>query len=83
MAALIGGAVAAWPGTPDRLRSCFSIVALLFCANVVVLTFLGMEHMLQVLLAVASALGIIACLRGREIPWVVYRRCGDWAAGAV
>jgi hypothetical protein len=69
VAAIVGVAVAQWPGTHDRWRSGFSIVALLFCANAVVLTFLGMEHMLQVLLAVASAMGIVACLRGKEIPW--------------
>lgn len=73
VAAMIGAAVAEWPGavatTSAKLRSWFSIGVLLLCANVVVLTFLGMEHMLQVLLAVACALGIVACLRGREIPW--------------
>ncbi len=72
---LIGAAVARWPSLAaasprvelaDRV---LSTVALVFIGNLLGLTFIGMEHTLQVLLAGAGAWGLIACLRGRPIPW--------------
>ena len=73
---LIGAAVADWPGEArsrdERIRRGVSVVALIFIANMVGLTFIGMEHMLQTMLALACAMGIVACLRGREIPsWCI------------
>lgn len=82
-AVLSGLAVAHWPlpGGPARLPSQFpaehneerwrlalSALALVFIANLPGLTFIGMEHTLQVLLAGVVAWGLIACLRARPIP---------------
>ena len=70
---LIGIAVGSW--TPrdlprqETLRRALSAGMLVFTANLAGLTFIGMEHTLQVFLAAACALGLIACLRGHEIPW--------------
>ena len=82
VAVLVGAAVARWPAgaqgrtQPDKgfrsveiWRRTLSAVALVFIANLPALTFVGMEHTLQVLLAGAGAWGIIACLRGRPVPW--------------
>ncbi len=45
---------------------------LLFCANLVSLSILGMEHVVQIALAVACALGVVAALEARSIPgWAV------------
>lgn len=44
------------------------LVLLLFVANLIGLTVLGMEHVLQVLLAVCCAFGIIEVLAGRKFP---------------
>ena len=76
-AILAAAAVARWPepedvrpGTSAEIwRRILSVVALVFIANLVGLTFIGMEHTLQVLLAGAGAWAIVACLRGRPIPW--------------
>ncbi len=54
---------------PSAFEDCVSALALVFIGNLVGLTFIGMEHTLQVLLAGAGAWAIIACLRGRAIPW--------------
>ena len=80
VAGLAGAAVARWP-TPagasengsafrseETWRRVLSAVGLVFIANLLGLTFVGMEHTLQVLLAGAGAWGIIACLRGRPVP---------------
>jgi hypothetical protein len=79
---LIGAMVAAWPGggRDERVRRELSVVALLFIANAVGLTFIGMEHMLQTMLALACAWGIVACLRGMRVPvWcVVAAVVGPW-----
>ncbi len=78
-AALIGAAVAQWPQAPpeeprrtEQWRRAFSVVGLVFIGNLAGLTFVGMEHTLQVLLAGVGAWGLMACLRGRPIPsWVL------------
>jgi hypothetical protein len=71
-AALIGSIVAAWPrkttGLQDAVPRILAILALLFLGNLVGLTFLGMEHTLQALLAVLCAMGLIAATEGRPIP---------------
>lgn len=78
-AVLIGAAVARWAGPPatesantERWRRGISVVGLIFIGNLLGLTFVGMEHTLQVLLAGIGAWGLIDCLRGRQIPrWVL------------
>ncbi|MGI4829786.1 MAG: hypothetical protein ACRYFU_16570 [Janthinobacterium lividum] len=75
-AILIGAAVARWPQPAsedtapalETVRRAISVLALLFVGNLLGLTFLGMEHTLQVLLAGAGAWAIIACLRGLPVP---------------
>jgi len=57
-----GGRRAAWIGR-------FAIaVALMVAANLAGLTFVGMEHGLQVLIAVACAAGMVEAFAGRPIP---------------
>ncbi len=84
-AALIGFTVARWPlpssaedagdadpqGRVEAVRRVVSVLALLFIGNLCGLTFVGMEHTLQVLLAGAGAWGVVACLRGKPISWWV------------
>ncbi|MBB5059883.1 hypothetical protein HDF16_004612 [Granulicella aggregans] len=53
----------------SNLWSGLSIIALIFIGNLPGLTFIAMEHTLQVLVAAACAWGIVICLRGRRIPW--------------
>ncbi len=74
-AVLAGAAVARWPPPQElserkeeRWRLALSALALVFIANLTGLTFIGMEHTLQVLLAGGVAWGLIACLRSRAIP---------------
>jgi hypothetical protein len=71
-AVLMARAVVEWPGgaagREEKLRRVVSVVALVLIGNLVGLTFLGMEHTLQVMLAVMCALGITAALRGERIP---------------
>ena len=72
-AAVLGFAVTAWPASDaqrdEAVRRFLSVVFLVFIGNLVGLTFLGMEHTLQVLLAALVALGVIRCLQHREVPW--------------
>ena len=81
VAVLAGSAVARWPPPPpgelapfpalrkeERWRLALSALALVFIANLPGLTFIGMEHTLQVLLAGGVAWGLIACLQSRPIP---------------
>ncbi len=83
-AALIGCTVARWPypssaedagrdpqGRVEAVRRVLSVLALVFIGNLCGLTFVGMEHTLQVLLAGTGAWGIVACLRGKPISWWV------------
>jgi len=60
----------AGPGWPAR----FGIAAaLMLVANLAGLTFVGMEHGLQVLLAIACAAGMVAAFAGRPIPaWCLW-----------
>ena len=73
-AVLAGAAVARWPTLPSEsprlelIRRLLSTFALVFIANLLGLTFIGMEHTLQVFLAGAGAWGILCCLRARPIP---------------
>ena len=73
-AAVIAGlSVADWPGDvvsrDEKARRVLSAAAMVVIGNLAGLTFVGMEHTLQVMLAGASALGVVACLRGRAVPW--------------
>ncbi len=72
-AAVLGVAVAGWPSSEVRrdeaIRRGVSVLFLVFIGNLVGLTFLGMEHTLQVLLAALVAVGIIRCLQHRDVPW--------------
>ena len=75
-ALLLGAAVARWPrvgaGRDEWVRRIISVVALVFVGNLAGLTFLGMEHTLQVLLALAVAWGVISVLRGETVPaWCI------------
>ena len=80
-AVLAAASVALWPPprnedgagsaeirSEESWRRAISTVALIFIGNLLGLTFIGMEHTLQVLFAGVGAWGIIACLRGRTIP---------------
>lgn len=49
-------------------------VLLIFATNQIGLAFTGMEHTLQVMLAVAASLGLIEFMRGKSVP--------DWAIAA-
>ena len=78
-AALLGRIVDEWPWQKEgpaarakRIASCFLLV---LAGNLVGLSYVGMEHTLQVLLAIVSAYGIIQALNDRRIPWWCY-----WAA---
>jgi hypothetical protein len=74
-ATLIGLAVAEWPASEnanDTWVKPLSTLALLLTGNVIGVTFLGMEHGLQVMLAVCCAFGICRALNGHPIPlWCV------------
>ncbi|GAC1414384.1 MAG: hypothetical protein NVSMB62_00190 [Acidobacteriaceae bacterium] len=75
---LIGYALATWPpnsGHRDRLwqvKQVITGILLIFCANLAGLTFVGMEHVLQVLLAISCAFGCAKALNGHDVPkWCV------------
>ncbi len=73
-ATLIGVAVAEWPErwAMDRWRRSIAIVSLLLIGNLVGLTVLGMEHGLQVSLAIGVAFGVCRVLDGRPFPgWCI------------
>jgi hypothetical protein len=71
---LIGGTLRGRPAQPDRSgslspsRQLLTAVLLIFAGNLVGLTFVGMEHLLQVLLAICCALGMMEALDGRPVP---------------
>ncbi len=75
VAALLGVIVANWPGVAntwdERMRRLLAVAALVFIGNLICLTFIGMEHTLQALLAALAAYAIILILQGRPIPWPV------------
>lgn len=72
LAATLGVLVANWPGDlttfDERLRRLLAVTALVFVGNLVCLTFIGMEHTLQVFLAAMAAYAIILVLQDRAIP---------------
>jgi hypothetical protein len=75
-AAVFGFAVAEWAEDErfrnERLRLYLSVAFLVFIGNLVGLTFLGMEHTLQVFLAAVVAVGIIRCLQHRPVSgWIL------------
>jgi hypothetical protein len=71
---VIGRIVDGWPGQPNApppiawLGRFAGACALMLVANLAGLTFVGMEHGLQVLVAVACAAGMIEAFAGRPIP---------------
>lgn len=69
-AVLIAGAVAEWPAQPGESsrRSYLSVLALLLTGNLIGLTFLGMEHGLQVMLAICCAFCLSRALAGEPVP---------------
>lgn len=75
-AILIGVAVAEWPssraGGDDRWFRRVAVIGLTLAGNLVGTTFLGMEHGLQVLAAIACGFGICRVLSGRALPtWTI------------
>jgi hypothetical protein len=75
-ALLLGAAVARWPRVgaerDEWVRRVISVVALVFVGNLAGLTFLGMEHTLQVLLALGVAWGLVSVLLGERVPaWCI------------
>jgi MFS family permease len=71
-AILIGITVAEWPspikGREDSWFRGVAVLGLVLAGNLVGTTFLGMEHGLQVLIAIACAAGICRVLSGRDLP---------------
>ncbi len=72
-AGLLGRVVSEWPYAVGQPRPALwqraaTVALLLFAANLPSLTLTGMEHVLQVLLAVSCALGISRALSGLPIP---------------
>jgi hypothetical protein len=70
---LIGTMMDRWPNrnlgsNNDRWRQVITAGLLIMVANLVGLTFIGMEHVLQVLLTIACAFAITETLDGRPIP---------------
>jgi hypothetical protein len=78
-AALIGRFVALWPplgegrGEMPFWQQAIAAALLIAIANLPSLTFVGMEHVLQVLLSIACATGIAEALSDRPIPtWTLF-----------
>ncbi len=77
-ACLIGAAVSRWPPQKDERgrmplwQQMVTAVLLILVANLASLTLVGMEHVLQVLLAICCAYGMMEALSGRRMPaWSV------------
>ena len=70
---LTGKCVDEWPwheeGRWRWLKRAITTVLFVIGLNVVGLMYFGLEHVLQLLLAVACAYGILQVHRGREMPW--------------
>lgn len=72
---LIGYAVATWPPQVDNdgrmawWKQAITSLLLMLVANLVSLTLTGMEHVLQVLLAICCAIGVMKALSGNRIPY--------------
>lgn len=56
-----------WPAGTFPVRAAL-VVLLVLAGNLAAVAFTGMEHSLQVLLAVACAWGVVEAMRGRPIP---------------
>ena len=73
-AGLIGHLVAGLPLRVEESepmpwwQKAIAVILLLFAANLFSLTILGMEHVLQVLLAICCALGLLEALAERPVP---------------
>ncbi len=77
-AGLIGAIVASWPTSPltpsthavklPRWQQALTAMLLILLANLVSLTFIGMEHVLQIMLSICCAIGVIRAMEGRNIP---------------
>ncbi len=73
-ALLLGWQVAKWPPQVDEQgqmawwKQGVTVVLLVFAANLGGLTLVGMEHVLQVLLAICCAIGVIEAMSNRRIP---------------
>jgi hypothetical protein len=65
---VIGRFVDGWRGGMGWLARLGVACALMLVGNLAGLTFVGMEHGLQVLLAIACAAGMVEAYRGRRIP---------------
>ena len=78
-AGLIGAVACGWRGTaePSARRTPWwqqAVIAILLVllANLVSLTFIGMEHVLQIMLAICCAIGMIEIMEGRSMPaWCI------------
>jgi len=70
---LIGKCVDEWPWQEEGqwwwLKRAATTVLFVIGLNVVGLMYFGLEHVLQLLLSVACAYGILQVHRGREMPW--------------
>lgn len=73
-ACLIGYAVAKWPPQVDESgrmaweKQIVTAFLLVMVANLASLTFVGMEHVFQVLLAICCVIGMMEVLSGRNFP---------------
>ena len=73
-AGLIGWIVSTWPPLRDEhhrmpvWQQAITALLLMLAANLVSLTFVGMEHVLQVLLSICCAVGMMEALSDRKIP---------------
>lgn len=74
-AGLIGAIAADWPAstwtgevTLPRWQRALTAMLLILLANLVSLTFIGMEHVLQIMLSICCAIGLIRALEARTIP---------------
>ncbi len=86
---IVFGSMAAWligkcvdespweNGGPSwRLKRMLTVLLFVVGLNLIGLAFMGMEHMLQLLLAAACAYGILQVHRGREMPrWSIAAAC--------
>lgn len=68
---LLCGIVDEWPDTvlPTKTRRIIALVTFILLSNLVGLTLLGMEHTLQVALAIACAAGVCRVINGGPMPW--------------
>lgn len=73
-AGLIGYAVSKWPPQVDKHgymskgRQLATAILLILVANLASLTFVGLEHVFQVMIAICCAIGMMEVLSGRNIP---------------